>query len=209
MEKKYVTYEEFGAKGDGKTDDYAAICKAHSYANENGLPVKANGNATYYICSPIVDGERRSATIRTDVDWGTAKFIIDDSEITLDDPDRKWHGHIVFRVASDYPMYKIEDEETLRKVSELGITKKSKKVAQSLLKYRVYTELYLAHKGKIKPDTEIPLTIVIGKEELADGSVKVITQDGNEINMTARRLLQELLKDKANRVYTSTIIDKN
>ena len=46
MEKKYVTYEEFGAVGDGKTDDYAAICKAHSYANENGLPVKANGNAT-------------------------------------------------------------------------------------------------------------------------------------------------------------------
>ena len=104
MEKKYVTYEEFGAVGDGKTDDYAAICKAHSYANENGLPVKANGNATYYICSPIIDGERRSATIRTDVDWGTAKFIIDDSEITLDNPDRKWHGHIVFRVASDYPM---------------------------------------------------------------------------------------------------------
>ena len=47
--KKYVTYEEFGAVGDGVHDDFAAICKAHDYANENGLPVKANDNATYYI----------------------------------------------------------------------------------------------------------------------------------------------------------------
>ena len=38
----YVTYEEFGAVGDGKTDDFAAIVKAHEYANSNGLSVFAN-----------------------------------------------------------------------------------------------------------------------------------------------------------------------
>ena len=93
-DKKYVTYEEFGAVGDGVTDDYAAICKAHDYANEAGLPVKANDNATYYILNPIIDGAMRSAIIKTDVDWGGAKFIIDDSEICLDNPERKWHGHV-------------------------------------------------------------------------------------------------------------------
>ena len=38
--KKYVTYEEFGAIGDGKTCDIEAIAKAHEYANANGLSVK-------------------------------------------------------------------------------------------------------------------------------------------------------------------------
>ena len=86
---------------------------------------------------------------------------------------------------------------------------KSKKLAQSLLKYHVYTEIYLAHKGKIKPNAEIPLTIVIGEQELADGSVKVVSQDGSEISMTTRKLLQEILKDKTNREFMSTIVDKN
>lgn len=48
----YVTYEDFGAKLDGTTDDSAAIIACHEYANENGVPVvqiggllKANFNA--------------------------------------------------------------------------------------------------------------------------------------------------------------------
>ena len=42
-----VCYEDFGAVGDGKTDDMEAICKAHEYANEKGLPVYAKEGATY------------------------------------------------------------------------------------------------------------------------------------------------------------------
>ena len=45
----YVTYEDFGAVGDGKTDDFDAIIRTHEYANENGLSVFANETATYYI----------------------------------------------------------------------------------------------------------------------------------------------------------------
>ena len=44
--KKFVTYEEFGAVGDGKTDDIDAIVAAHEYANANLLPVKASDDAT-------------------------------------------------------------------------------------------------------------------------------------------------------------------
>ena len=129
---KYVTYEEFGAVGDGVTDDYAAICKAHDYANENGLPVKANDSATYYICNPIIDGAMRSAIIKTDVEWGSAKFIIDDTPIRYDDPEKKWHGHAIFKVLSDYDMYKIDDEKTLAEVSAAAITRKSTRVALKL-----------------------------------------------------------------------------
>ena len=47
--KKTVCYEDFGAVGDGVTDDVAAIRKTHEYANENGLDVVCKGAHTYYI----------------------------------------------------------------------------------------------------------------------------------------------------------------
>ena len=57
MEKTYLTYEEFGAVGDGVHDHLEAIIATHNAANERKLPVKANDSATYYIggkCKPII-----------------------------------------------------------------------------------------------------------------------------------------------------------
>ena len=68
-----VTYEEFGAVGDGKTDDQKAIVAAHKAANAKGLPVKAGDGKTYYIGKGS-----EVAVIKTDVDFGNAQFIIDD-----------------------------------------------------------------------------------------------------------------------------------
>lgn len=72
---KYITYEQFGAVGDGVHDDQAAIIAAHDAANEQDLPVRATGGKTYYIGR----GDR-VAVIKTDVDFGEARFIIDDRE---------------------------------------------------------------------------------------------------------------------------------
>ncbi|MBQ2828058.1 MAG: hypothetical protein IJF20_02330 [Clostridia bacterium] len=72
----YVTYEDFGAVGDGKTDDFEAIVKAHEYANENNLCVFAKETATYYI-----GGASKTAYIKTNTDWSTARFIIDDTVV--------------------------------------------------------------------------------------------------------------------------------
>ena len=71
-----VRYRDFGAAGDGKTDDLAAIVMAHEHANRHGLPVQAEADATYYI-----GGQDKTAVIMTDTDFGTAKFIIDDTEV--------------------------------------------------------------------------------------------------------------------------------
>ena len=71
-----VRYEKFGAQGDGVTDDIDAIAKAHAFANEHGLPVRADDGATYYI-----GGKDKSAIIQTDTNWGTAKFIVDDTNV--------------------------------------------------------------------------------------------------------------------------------
>ena len=42
-----VSYSDFGAKGDGTSDDGAAIAAAHKYANEHGLPSRPMTHAFY------------------------------------------------------------------------------------------------------------------------------------------------------------------
>ena len=69
----FLTYEQFGAAGDGITDDMPAIVRTHAEANRLGLPVRARAGARYYI-SP----KAATAEIRTCTDWTGAAFIIDD-----------------------------------------------------------------------------------------------------------------------------------
>lgn len=70
-----VTYEAFGAVGDGVADDLPAIVAAHAHANEHDLPVRSKPEAIYHL------GRRAlTAVIQTDTDWGTSRFIIDDSQ---------------------------------------------------------------------------------------------------------------------------------
>jgi hypothetical protein len=75
-----VSYEAFGAVGDGKADDLPAIVKAHEHANQNGLPVRTAPGATYHLGTQAL-----TAIIATDTDWNTSKFIIDDSKAVAND----------------------------------------------------------------------------------------------------------------------------
>jgi hypothetical protein len=74
--KGVVNYEDFGAIGDGKTDDIKAIAAAHAFANKRHLKVKVKPNATYYI-----GGKHHTVHIQTDTDFGNASFIIDDTNV--------------------------------------------------------------------------------------------------------------------------------
>ena len=109
---EFVTYEMFGAKGDGVTDDSLAIQKAHEYANENNIKVKTCPTATYYI-----GAETHTAIIMTDVDFGTSKFIIDDSKVPIEkrfDP--------IFRVVSEKKPYEIEIKSLKKNQLKLNMT---------------------------------------------------------------------------------------
>ncbi|MBR1575056.1 MAG: hypothetical protein IJ654_01265 [Bacteroidales bacterium] len=74
---RFVTYEQFGAVGDGVHDDFPAIVETHRFANEKGLPVKADEGKTY-----LLRGDGLTAVIQTDVDFGQARFVIDDVDLT-------------------------------------------------------------------------------------------------------------------------------
>ena len=73
---EYITYEQFGAVGNGTADDMPAVVEAHREANRLGLPVRARAGACYYI-APVA----RCAVIRTDTDWTGASFLIDDRDL--------------------------------------------------------------------------------------------------------------------------------
>jgi hypothetical protein len=71
-----VSYEAFGAVGDGVADDLPAIVEAHAFANTHGLPVKTKPGATYHL------GRRAlTAIVATDTDWSTSRFVIDDTDV--------------------------------------------------------------------------------------------------------------------------------
>ncbi len=73
----YYEDEEFGAVGDGTTNDFDAIYKTHEKANKYGHTVHANpeGTSVYYIGTT----GGRSAVIMTDTYWHGNKFIFDDT----------------------------------------------------------------------------------------------------------------------------------
>ena len=105
---QYIYYSEYGAMGDGITDDFDAIIRAHDAANEAELPVRADAGATYYIGST-----NKTAQIQTDTDWGDAKFIIDDSNVDVEN-----RGNHIFNVSSKFPSLQITEIKSLKKNQE-------------------------------------------------------------------------------------------
>jgi hypothetical protein len=102
----FVRYSDFGAKGDGKTDDIDAIAATHAFANQQALPVKADEGFTYYIGK-----KNRTAVIRTDTDFGKAAFIFDDTDVQNRSAN-------VFLVDSNLQPFKLEGITSLKKNQE-------------------------------------------------------------------------------------------
>ena len=48
IKRGYVLYSDFGAVGDGISEDYESLYNAHVFANEHGLDVRADNGKTYY-----------------------------------------------------------------------------------------------------------------------------------------------------------------
>ena len=107
LDRNYVTYEDFGAVGDGKKDDFGAIYKTHEYANAHSLSVKGTPGKTYYIKdTKLGTDEVHVAVIKTNVDWCGANFIIDDTNLTV------MRNYPEEREIASKPIFKIVSEIT-------------------------------------------------------------------------------------------------
>lgn len=119
MKKAFVTYKDFGAVGDGKANDFFAIQAAHTYANENGLPVKADPSAMYLIGNTEKNGIASSIIIKTDTDFCGASFIFDDTDIHYEPGEKKCYNTYPFSISGDYEHITLS-EEICKRLSENG-----------------------------------------------------------------------------------------
>ena len=114
-----VYYSDFGAKGDGMSDDFEEIKAAHDFANISGQTVKADSGKTYYIHDTRISGSVNYIPIMTNVDWTGAKFIIDDSTLsTFDGTDM--HSGWIFQVISEYSDVTVKDPDKLAALAGVG-----------------------------------------------------------------------------------------
>ena len=108
-----VCYKDFGAVGDGVTNDAEAILAAHRYAYDGGhLKIVGESGKTYYI------GQiSNPAPIVCDVDWTGVKFIIDDTVIVPGTSTDIFE--VKSAVSGSTSLYPSSNEE-IRKINENG-----------------------------------------------------------------------------------------
>ncbi len=131
-----VYYSDFGATGDGVTNDFFAIKATHDVANAKSLTVYADAGATYYIGTCIDENNTlRSASIKTNTVWTGATFIIDDTKITKTASGPQDYVNHVFKVESDYPLVTL-GSSVLESINQAGgLTKGETKKIETGLGY--------------------------------------------------------------------------
>ena len=135
MDKRYVSYKEFGAVGDGVADDFFAIKRAHEYANANGLPVLAGVPSDKFLIRETErDGYAESIKIKTDTDFGGATIIIDDTDLQWCEGSCKRHNTHVFEIAYDRDSVRL-DKSVIDAINLKGGIKNSTKKIDTGLGY--------------------------------------------------------------------------
>jgi len=171
-----VHYADFGAKGDGKTDDMEAIAATHEFANTHGLLVKADDESTYYI-----GGKERTAIIQTDTDFGTASFLIDDTEVEN-------NNAAIFLVKSSHEPYKLEGITSLKRNQE----KINIKLPKSALITVINSNVNHYIRFGLNPTNGSPQTdiFLVDKDGNVDTNAPIIW-DFNEITEITARPIDE------------------
>jgi len=175
----FVTYYDFGAAGDGKTDDLSAIAKTHTYANKHSLNVKANTGANYYI-----GGKNRSVIIQTHTDFGQAKFIIDDTNV-------QYIKAPIFIVKSNKKAFHLQKPTSLKKGQKklkLNLEQPSIVTAKNhLVKHYIR---YGLNKNNGAPQTDI---FIVNKKGKIDKTSPIIWDFNNITTFKALPIDEEVL----------------
>lgn len=168
-----VFYKDFGAVGDGITDDYAAIMAAHDYANKHGHTVVAENYAKYYIASIP-----STIKISTSVSWQEASFIIDGREAATGYSEKSVG---LFEVISDYKsVFFNEENEILTAINTSGGIKADSRNIGLALGYRALLVLENSEIGQKE-------TILIDENGNVDTSTPILTDFTKLTSIYAQR----------------------
>ena len=107
---KTVFYSDFNVTQSDNVCCLDELIAAHTYANEHGYKVFADYGATYYVSST-----GKTARIKTDVEWGNAKFTVDDSSVSAAEK-----GNWIFTLTASTGSYNI-DADTVQTITR-GMT---------------------------------------------------------------------------------------
>lgn len=121
-----VYYKDYGAKGDGVTNDFLAMKAAHDFANEGGQTVYGESGAKYYIGSTLDEnGAVQTITIKTNTNWCGATIIIDDDAIESDEEK----SYNIFSVVTDVVTEDSFPAATLAAINAAGgLTREATKI---------------------------------------------------------------------------------
>ncbi|WP_116106223.1 hypothetical protein [Lewinella sp. IMCC34191] len=182
-----MTYRDFGAPTDGMTDASAAIAAAHAYANDHGIPVRADGGIYY-----IGDADR-TALILTPTNFGTATFIIDDTAVEN-------IGAPVFTVGSRKETFVPEGITTLRRGQErLPITLPAVSLVTVTNDSVRHYIRYGANQDQGAPQTDI---FVVNADGTVDPQTPIIWDFDRVTAISARPIENDTLRITGGRFIT-------
>ena len=102
-----IYYKDFGAKGDGTTDDFFAIKACHDEANKYGHTVNGTKGHTYYIGAA---NGTESIEVKTDTYWNLCSFVFDDRDVPNPKEGKNYLSSI-FLILPDKESYTLTDSK--------------------------------------------------------------------------------------------------
>ncbi len=193
--KEYVSYKDFGAVGDGVTNDFFAIKAAHEYANEKHLPVKAVAGKTYLISETRIGDTTGYISIKTDTDWCESTIIIDDTDVSYEPGVFKKFNSNIFWIDSYFEPVAIEQKYIDKINSEGGINRETVKKIETGLGYPAMltffnekTRHFIRFGGNENSGSAQKELIVVDKDGNIDPSTPFLFDYTNVTSITAYRL---------------------
>ncbi len=170
-----VYYSQFGAVGDGETDDYRAMYDAHVYANQCGQTVYADEGKNYYVHV----FEHGSIPVKTDVYLGDAKITIDDTGSKV----YAQRGNALFRLDKDNPMVVYNESQIQQLFGDVSLTRGQTEipwlvdyiVAESMIRFtNAYHKDYVRNGGNLDSGYNRTDAIVVGVDGRVDPNTELV-----------------------------------